>query len=132
MSERIKKGWKVGRVVNGKIKSATAPMSQPGRIVTYLIGQWVGPNEDCGPLCCFTTEAAAEEFLTYRRYNAPGQRFEIYRCDYIPSRGNLIWGKPHDGGRPDKFPYQTLIEINKEAVLAKRIKLIANANKEGM
>jgi hypothetical protein len=57
--------------------------------VVYKLGEWVKPNENCGPLAVFNNLESAKKFIgaiiiTFRHVL-------IYKCKYVPSKRKNLW-----------------------------------------
>ena len=73
----IKRGYKVCAKLSDDrfVSSAITGIAQ----VTYIIGQWVKPKPNSGPLCVFDTKLKAQDYVS-----AYATRGKIFACEYEP------------------------------------------------
>jgi hypothetical protein len=91
--------------------------------VTYWIGEWVEPPENCGPLTVFETYEQAEYFAWIDRSNT-ARRARIYECEIKKSRCTKIWMK-----RKSDTIIKHLEDMGRGTVLAKKVKLVRRVTK---
>ena len=96
------RGYKVVELAGRKKMSWSG-----GRNVRYLVGKFVRPDKNCGPLCVFTDLYYAERLKTV--FDA------IYRCEFTPSTATRVW---------DSFGEAPVDHLSFGTRLATRVKLI--------
>lgn len=77
--QEVRVGWKV--TTEGM--NSCVVMPRGGRSVKYKKGEWVQPDERCGPLCVF---GSLPEALLFAEWGDV-----IWRCFYVPSRQDSVW-----------------------------------------
>jgi len=80
-------GWKVVRVVKGRLFSAFCGMGE----VEYKIGELTVPRTGCGPLAVFDCFDAAHSFV--RMLTESHVKCQIVPCKYRLSRFRRMWDR---------------------------------------
>jgi len=62
-----------------------------GSRVFYEVGKEAKPHPGCGPLAVFSTLELACSFSGARCYQAFGDLFAIWKCEYTPSKEISVW-----------------------------------------
>jgi len=115
-------GYKVVVVKGGKNYSCTKRVFRSDHrfSIRYLVNKWVFPFEKCGPLAVFGSLKNAEEFLKkfVDHWGRTDEIFRIYRCEYIPSRGQRLFV-----GRSDSRESTHLVSLPYDTRLARSVRL---------
>ena len=113
----IKQGWKV---VRQDMTSAVIPVKLGG--VKYVAGLKTHPARKAGPLTVFTTEEAAEYFIS--KMDLPAGVLKAYKCSYSECHPeeNEVWTT----GRYCHVNFSYLVSMNQETLLDLKSVSLAN------
>lgn len=100
----VREGYKVVRIVAPHPALSAARWSAVVGVdgwlylseVRYAPGEWAFPCPWSGPLCVFTSAAAARTFLFNQMAGREVWYGEMWRCRYVPSRSLRVWGTEDD------------------------------------
>ena len=79
----IKEGYKVVRHDGERLISCVIGW---GAQIDYIVGEWVEPNEKCGPLCVFETMRHVEDWM-----GGVVDGRDIHPCEYKPAYEERVW-----------------------------------------
>ena len=89
----MKMGYKVARVLQDGTIISSRTAWYKGSVVKYKIGEFVKPNNNCGPLAVFESLDNIKSFFDKNEMNDDDK---IFKCVYCESKYEKLWNPSYE------------------------------------